>query len=342
MTGTTKLGGHGNRMHSIACADGDAGYLELIGTELIESLDAQGVRIDWHNGTPTNEAEWLRRIGYADGLVLLWSLPDAVLRETPNLKAVSWVGTGVHTFVNVPLASSLGIRVCNTPGYGNDAVAEHTLGLMLALARNIVAFDTEIRRGGWPREEVRGVELGGRTLGIVGLGGIGTRLAQLGGLLGMRVIAWTRSPTPERLARAGATYAPLDELLANSDFVSLHLAPAPEATGIVSGALIERMKETAFLINTARAELIDEDALQSSLRSGRIAGAALDVFAEEPLPTESPWRALPNVILTPHIGFRTPEASGRSVRMAIENLASLFRGEPADVVNEADLRNPRI
>jgi phosphoglycerate dehydrogenase-like enzyme len=327
--------------YMIACADGDEGYLDLIGQHMLDDLDAEGVRVNWHNGTPSNDDEWLRRIGDADGLLLLWSVPDDVLRRSPNLKIVSWVGTGVHTFVNVPLASSLGIRVCNTPSYGNDAVAEHTLGLMLTLARNTVAFDAEIRRGGWPREEVRGVELGGKTLGVVGLGGIGTRVARLGALMGMRVLAWTRNPSPERLERAGAAYAPLDELFAASDFVSLHLAAAPETPGIVSRPLIDAMKPTAFLINTARAELIDQPGLLDALQHGRIRGAALDVFADEPLPPDNPWRTLPNVILTPHIGFRTPEASGRSVRMAVENLASFFRGAPVNVVNDGELRQPR-
>ncbi|HUG15659.1 MAG TPA: NAD(P)-dependent oxidoreductase [Thermomicrobiales bacterium] len=327
--------------YTIACADGDEGYRDLIGQEMLDSLDAEGVRVNWHNGTPGDDDEWLRRVGDAEGLLLLWSLPDRVLRESPNLKAVSWVGSGVHTFVNVPLASALGIRVCNTPGYGNDAVAEHTLGLILALARGTVALDAEIRRGDWPRDDVRGVELAGKTLGVVGLGGIGTRVAQLGGLLGMRVLAWTREPTPERLALARATYASLEDLFAASDIVSLHLAPAPEATGIVSASLLRRMQPGAFLINTARAELVDGDALLNALRERRIGGAALDVFSSEPLPPDNPWRALPNVILTPHIGFRTPEASGRSVRMAVDNLARMFQGEPRHVVNLNELIRPR-
>jgi D-3-phosphoglycerate dehydrogenase len=204
---------------------------------------------------------------------------------------------------------------------------------MLALARNTVALDAELRAGGWPREEVRGVELAGKTVGIVGLGGIGTRVAQLCGCFGMRVLAWTRDPAPGRLAAAGAEYAPLDRLVAEADVVTLHLPAAAETEGILSAALIGRMKPHAYLINTARAELVDERALVAALRDGRIAGAALDVFAVEPLPSDNPWRGLPNVILTPHVGFRTPEASGRSVRMALENLVDFFTGTPRNVVN---------
>jgi phosphoglycerate dehydrogenase-like enzyme len=326
---------------TIVCADGDENYHALLGDALWERLDHGGVRLDWHNGTPESDEEWLARIGDADGLVLLWTLPDAALERCTALKAVSWVGTGVGTFVNVSLASSLGIRVCNTPGYGNNAVAEHALGLMLALARNTVAFDAELRQGRWPRDEVRGIELAGKTLGVIGLGGIGTRLAQLAGTLGMRVIAWTRNATQEKLATAGATYVTLEELAESSDVISLHLAATPETEGIISAAFIKRMKPDALLVNTARGELVDEAALARALREARIGGAALDVFALEPLLVDNPWRALPNVILTPHIGFRTPEASGRSARMAVENLIDLFSGHATNVVNAAELQHPR-
>ncbi len=129
-----------------------------------------GIGLDWHNGTPASDEEWLTRIGDAEGLLLLWKIPDAVMRGRPRLKAIAWVGTGVTTFVNIPLAGELGIVVSNTPGYGSSAVAEHALGLMLALARNTVALDAQLRKGGWPREDVRGVELAGKTVGVVGLG----------------------------------------------------------------------------------------------------------------------------------------------------------------------------
>jgi D-3-phosphoglycerate dehydrogenase len=326
---------------TIVCADGDEGYFALLGDQLLARLGQAGVRLEWFNGTPEHDQAWLERIGDADGLLLLWAMPDAVLEQAPKLRAVSWVGTGVETFVNVPLASSLGIRVCNTPGYGSNAVAEHALGLMLALARQTVALDAEVRQGRWPRDEVRGLELAGKTVGIVGLGGIGTRMAHLCGALGMRVVAWTRAPAPERLRAAGAAYLPLDELAAAADVVTLHLAATTETVGLVSEAFLRRMRPDALLVNTARGELVDEAALVRALREGWIAGAALDVFSTEPLPADHPWRDLPNVVLTPHVGFRTPEASGRSVRMALENLIDLFEGRPRHVVNERDVRKPR-
>ena len=316
----------------IACADGDAGYLALIDEEQRAELARNGIRLDWHNETPENDTEWLARIGNAEGLLLLWTIPDAVMRACPNLRAIAWVGTGVATFVNIPLAKELGIVVSNTPGYGSGAVAEHALGLMLAMARNTVALDAELRAGSWPRDDVVGVELAGKTVGVVGLGGIGTRVAQLCGALGMRVLAWTRNPSRDRLGAAGATFAELNDLLAASDVVTLHLPHTLETDQLLSAERLARMKSTAILINTARAELIDDNALVDALQSGGIAGAALDVFAEEPLPADNPFRALSNVILTPHVGFRTPEASRRSIAIALDNLIGALTGDPRNVV----------
>jgi D-3-phosphoglycerate dehydrogenase len=320
------------QQQTIVCADGDTGYMALIDDEQRATLARHRVRLIWHNGTPASDAEWLARIGDAEGLLLLWTIPDAVMRACPNLRAIAWVGTGVGTFVNLPLASELGIAVSNTPGYGSQAVAEHALGLMLALARNTVALDADVRAGGWPREDQVGVELAGKVAGIVGLGGIGTRVAQLCEALGMRVIAWTRNPTPERLQQAGATYLELDDLLMTADVVSLHLEHTPETDRLLSSARLARMKPSAVLVNTARAELVDNGALVDALRSGRIAGAALDVFSDEPLPLDNPWRSLPNVILTPHVGFRAPEASRRSLAIALDNLLGALSGQPRNNV----------
>jgi D-3-phosphoglycerate dehydrogenase len=318
--------------YTIVCADGDEGYLALIGDDQRAELARHRIALEWHNGTPASDDEWLARIDDAEGLLLLWSIPDAVLRAAPKLRVVSWVGTGVATFVNIPLAAERGILVCNTPGYGSNAVAEHTLGLMLALARDTARLDGELRAGRWPREEVRGVELAGKTVGVIGLGGIGTRVSQLCAALGMCVLAWTRDPTPERMTAAGATFAELDDLLAAADVVTLHLPHTRETDRLLSAERLRLLKPSALLINTARAELIDEGASLAALRERRIAGAALDVYAIEPLPPDNPWRELPNVILTPHVGFRTPEASSRSVRIALDNLIGALTGAPRNVV----------
>lgn len=328
-------------MPRIVCADGDEGYRALLGDELLNELGAAGVELVWHDGAPIDEASWLARIGDADGLLLLWTLPDDVLRASAALRVIAWVGSGVGTFINVPLATKCGVAVCNTPNYGANAVAEHALGLMFALARGTVAHDRALRAGGWPREEVLGFELAGKTLGVVGLGGIGMRMAQLGGLLGMRVLAWTRTPSHARLAAVGAAGTSLEALLEQSDFVSLHLAHTPQTEGLIGRHLLGRMRPSAYLINTARAELVDREALLMALRTGAIAGAALDVFAPEPLPVDDPLRELPNVVLTPHVGFRTPEASRRSIEMAVRNLLGFFRGQPRNVVNPQTLTGRR-
>ncbi|RIK46579.1 MAG: hypothetical protein DCC58_02820 [Chloroflexi bacterium] len=325
-------------MPSIVCADGDDEYLRILTPEIERAMTLHGVSVTWHNGAPTSEEDWLERTAGAEGLLLLWDIPDNVLRTHPTLRAISWVGTGVGTFVNVPLATERGIAVCNTPGYGDNAVGEHALGLMLALARNTVALDGALRSGRWPRDEVRGFELGGKTVGIVGLGGIGTRVARLCAALDMRVLAWTAHPTPERLQTAHAVYAELPELFAQADIVSLHLAHTPETTGIVSAELLARMRKHAILVNTARAELVDPAALVDMLRSGRIAGAALDVFDHEPLEPHDPLLQLPNVVLTPHVGFRTPEATRRTITTALDNLLGFFAGSPRHVVNPEVLR----
>jgi phosphoglycerate dehydrogenase-like enzyme len=316
----------------MVCADGDEETRALIDDALWERLTRRGITLNWHNGIPASNDEWLARIGDADGLLLLWSIPDEVMRAAPNLNAIAWVGTGVSTFVNIPLATELGIAVSNTPGYGSNAVAEHTLGLMLALARKTVPLASAMREGEWPRENVVGVELSGKTVGVVGLGGIGTRVAQLCGALGMHVLAWTRSPSAERLADASATFAEIDDLLASSDVVTLHLPHTPDTDRLLSAARLRQMKPSAYLVNTARAELVDQEALIGALTEGRIAGAALDVFADEPLPEDNPWRGLPNVILTPHIGWNTPEANRRSVEIALGNLVGALGGEPRNAV----------
>jgi D-3-phosphoglycerate dehydrogenase len=319
---------------NIVCADGDPETWALIeeADDLWTSLDQHDISLSWYLGVPPSDDEWLERIDNAEGLLLLWSIPDSVLRAAPNLKAIAWVGTGVSTFVNIPLASESGIIVSNTPGYGTNAVAEHTLGLMLALARKTVTLDASLRNGDWPRENVIGVELAGKTVGVVGLGGIGTRVAQLCGALGMRVLTWTRNPSPDRLATAGATYAELDDLLTASDVVTLHLPHTPETDQLLDAGRLQLLKPSAFLINTARGELVDQDALVAALRDGQLAGAAMDVFVDEPLPPDNPWRELSNVILTPHIGWNTPEANRRSVEIAFDNLIAALIGKPRNVV----------
>jgi phosphoglycerate dehydrogenase-like enzyme len=206
------------------------------------------------------------------------------------------------------------------------------MALMLALARRIPEEDRAMRDGLW--QTGIGCDLSGKTLGLVGLGRIGSRIAAFGKLLGMRVLAWSANLTPEKAATAGAVYVPLDELCRESDMVSLHLRLSERTCGIFTSRHIALLKPTAFLVNTARGGLIDEPALIAALQEKRIRGAALDVFQTEPLTTQHPLRSLENVILTPHVGFVTEETYGQYARESATNIEAYLEGRvPEGAVN---------
>jgi D-3-phosphoglycerate dehydrogenase len=211
-------------------------------------------------------------------------------------------------------------------------VAEHALGMMLALTRHIGAGFASMREGRWEPGRFQGIELRGKTLGLVGLGPIGIEMARLGAGLGMKLLGWTRRSSPER-AEHGLALVSLEELFGRSDAVSLHLSYTGETAGIISRALLERMKPGAWFVNTARARLVDNAALVDLLRAGRIAGAALDVHDEEPPPKPYPMLELPNVLVTPHIGYNTAEAGANMLRISIATLEAWARGERLHVVN---------
>jgi D-3-phosphoglycerate dehydrogenase len=206
----------------------------------------------------------------------------------------------------------LGVTVHTIKGYGDTAVAEHTIALMMACARDVARMDRGVRSGTWtPRE---GVQLQDKTLGIVGLGGIGLEVARIARGIGMEVIAWNRTPRPQ----AGVTAADLDTLLATSDVISLHLALNDGTRGMLDAERIARIKPGAIMVNTARGALVDEEALIAALASGRIRHAGLDVFHSEPLKPDHPLAAMDNVTITAHAAFRTLEASMTLLRRAID------------------------
>ena len=293
-------------------------------------LDAIG-GIAVHTGRPAGVADFVARIGDARAVILGWDLPAAAMREAPNIEVISFLGIGAAKFVDFGAAARLGITVANTPAYSVNAVAEHALALIFATARQVVRNDRTTRSGEWD-QSLPGFELAGKTLGMVGLGGIGTRLAQMASAIGMRVIAWTRNPSAARAAAAGVQFVALDTVLAESDVISLHLMATPETEGLIGAAELDRTKPGVVVINTARAELIDEAALVERLASGRIAAAGLDVFATEPLPADDPLTKLDNVVLAPHIGFNTPEAVVAMLDIAVDNLVAYFDGAPINVV----------
>ena len=243
-------------------------------------------------------------------------LDEALLAACPRLKAIVFLGTGAASYIDLAAAERLGIRVRAYGGYGDQSVAEHAVALMFAAARRLAAMDRAIRDGHW--EPLNGIELAGRTLGVIGTGGIGRAMVRLGAGLGMRVIAWNRSGVPADLPCAPVE---LEELLRTSDVVSLHLVLNEHTRGFLEARRIGLLKPGAILINTARGALLDETALVAALEAGRIGHAGLDVFKDEPLPGDHPLARLPNVTLTAHAAFATREASERLLRMALELLA---------------------
>ena len=236
-----------------------------------------------------------------------------ILEACPGLKVIVFMGTGASSYIDVEAASNLGIRVRTIRDYGNRTVAEHAVALMFAAARRIAAMDRTIRSGVW--DTLDAVELEQKTLGVVGVGGIGREIVRLGHGLGMKVLAWNRSGVADDLP---CEECALDELMERSDVVSLHLSLSDETAGMIDARRIGLMRPSALLINTARGGVIDEPALIAALKENKIAHAGLDVFAEEPLPPDHPLLTMDNVTLTAHAGFMTREASARLLQMALE------------------------
>jgi len=244
-------------------------------------------------------------------------MPTELVAQCPQLKHIVFLGTGAASYMNVDELKSHGVSVHTIKGYGDTAVAEHTIALMFAAARDVARMDREVRGGIWTPQE--GVQLFGKTLGVIGLGGIGREVARMGKGLGMEVIGWNRT------RRAGVTLVDIDALLARSDVVSLNLVLNDETRGFLSKERIARMKPGAILINTARGALADEAALMDALKSGHIRHAGLDVFHAEPLKADHPLAKLPNVTLTSHAAFRTLEASMTLLRRAIDIVKGISR-----------------
>jgi D-3-phosphoglycerate dehydrogenase len=240
------------------------------------------------------------------------TLPTEAARACPDLRHVIFLGTGARSYMDPEALAALGITVHTIRGYGDTAVAEHTIALMWAAARNIAAMDREIRAGFWPRTE--GMQLTGKTLGLIGFGGIAAEVARIAAGSGMRVLAWNRSAK----SAPAVEFVALDRLLAESHVVSLHLLLTEETRGFLSAERLARLRPGAILVNTARGALLDETALVAALRAGRIGHAALDVFVEEPLPGGHALASLPNVTLSAHSAFRTPEASETLLRRALD------------------------
>jgi D-3-phosphoglycerate dehydrogenase len=248
------------------------------------------------------------------------TLPTASLARCPALRHVIFLGTGARSYMNPEELAALGITVHIIKGYGDTAVAEHAIALMWAASRRLALMDRGMRAGQWLRSE--GMQLTGKTLGLIGFGGIAAEVARIAGGSGMRVLAWNRSPK----SAPGVDFVDLDTLLAESHVVSLHLLLNDETRGFLSAARIARMRPGAILVNTARGAVVDEAAMIAALESGAIAHAALDVFDVEPLPHPHRLSALENVTLSAHSAFRTPEATETLIRRALDIAQTVARG----------------
>jgi D-3-phosphoglycerate dehydrogenase / 2-oxoglutarate reductase len=247
-------------------------------------------------------------------------LPTDIARRCAGLKHVVFLGTGARSYMNPEELAELGIDVHLIKGYGDTAVAECAIALMWAAARGLAAMDREMRAGNWLRED--GMQLTGKTLGLIGFGGIAAEAARIAAGSGMRVIAWNRTPK----SATGVEFVNLDALLGQSDVISLHLLLNDETRGFVSRGHIAKMKPGVLFINTARAAIVDEAAMIEALKSGHIRHAGLDVFNVEPLPSDHPLTRLSNVTLSAHSAFRTPEANENLIRAAWEHCRRIAKG----------------
>jgi D-3-phosphoglycerate dehydrogenase len=279
-----------------------------------------------------DEQELIRRIGDARVAVNIRAharFTDGVFAGCPSLKMVSVWGTGTDN-IDLHAAGMRGVTVSNTPGVNAFAVAEHALALMLAVGRKIPAIDREMRGGKWPREML--TQLLGKTLGVFGMGTIGSRVAALGRAVGMDVLAWSARGDEGRIRATGAKPGGKEEILSQADVVSLHVRLADDTRGFIGRKELGLMKPTAILVNTGRGALVDRDALLAALRDRKILGAGLDVFHQEPLAADDPILALPNVVLSPHNAGQTPEVVRDGLLRAIANVEHFLAGKPTDVV----------
>ncbi|MET4386213.1 D-3-phosphoglycerate dehydrogenase [Bradyrhizobium sp. F1.4.3] len=241
------------------------------------------------------------------------AVPTAIAAKCAQLKHVVFLGTGARSYMNPEELSQRGIAVHTIKGYGDTAVAECAIALMWASAKSFGEMDRGMREGNWLRRDA--LQLTGKTLGLIGFGGIAAEVARMAAGCGMKVIAWNRSPK----THPGVAFVSLEKLLAESHVVSLHLLLNDETKGFLSREHIALMRPGSILINTARGAVVDEDAMLDALRSGHIAHAGLDVFTVEPLPAGHPLTKLPNVTLSAHSAFRTPEASDNLIGAALDH-----------------------
>ncbi len=286
-----------------------------------------------HADRPASDQEKVRRVKDADVMInsrghVRWT--GALLEQLPKLRMMTTCSIGTDA-IDLEAARRLGIVVSNVPGRTAKIVAEHALALMLAAARRLAFQTAELKAGRWTSRD--NIFLAGRTLGVIGAGSIGAEVARLGKAVGMNVVAWTFHPTERRARELGVPFVELDELLRSSDVVSIHVKLTERSRRLIGERELALMKPASILVNTARGAVVDHVALVRSLESGHLAGAALDVFEEEPLPANDPILSCEQVVLTPHSADQNPEGMDLLNCGAVDNVLAFLSGRPQNVVN---------
>ena len=298
---------------------------------LAAALQAAGHEFVYYTSKETQQDKLLARVQDADIIMLAnQPLSAEIINACPKLKMLSVAFTG-GDHIALAACRARNILVCNAAGYSTNAVAELTFGLAISVIRNIVPCDARCRRAE-TKDGLIGFELFGKTFGVVGTGAIGARVAKIAAAFGCRVLAYSRTEKQE-LVDAGVQYVSLDELLAQSDFVSLHVPLTDATRGLINAAAIAKMKQGAVLLNTARGPVVDSEALAEALNAGKLAGAGIDVFEGEPPITENhPLCSAKNTVLTPHVAFASREALETRADIVFANIEKWLAGAPQNIV----------
>ena len=300
---------------------------QIAGSPALERLACRS-EVVVYSDRPASEDEKIARA--RDAAVILNSRSAVTWRESdfaqlPKLRLIATCSVGTDA-IDLEAARERGIVVSNQPGVNAPFVAEHMFGLMFAVAKQAAAQTAALRQGRWLLPV--NMMLQGKRLGIVGTGAIGAEMARLGRAIGMQVVAWTFNPSRTRAKSLGVDFVSLEELLKTSDVVSLHLRLSPESTGLIGAAELALMKSTAILLNGARADVVDNAALVEALDTGRLFGAGIDVFSQEPAPADDPVLSCERVVLTPHAADQTPEAVAATNEAAVDNILAFLEGKP--------------
>ena len=304
---------------------------QIQGSPHLDRLKPYG-DLDLYLERPKDMAEQLKRVEGAHVILntrgaVKWFAP--ALQALPDLRLIATCSIGVDSY-DIEAARACGVAIANQPGRTAPVVAEHIIGLMFAAAKRVAFQTAELKAGRWTLKQ--NLMLSGKTLGIVGAGNVGREVARVANLLGMRCLAWTFNPSPERAQALGVEFVEFDDLLRESDVVSLHVRLSDESRHLIGARELGLMKQGALLINAGRGELVDNAALVDALRSERLAGAGLDVFDQEPLPPDHPILGCDQVVLTPHLADQTPEGIELLNEGCVSNVIAFLEGRPQNIV----------